>query len=247
MHAFGSKLGHKQQDIQLKTDYEGFAEVHLPCPCGESTDAYCKNYDGSGKCFSCNKFYPSSTKGLYVEPEIEEYIADTDVDDVVTMEYLSHFGVSKKTFEFFEAPTKVVNGVPVSIGFPYEIPDGTVYKIRTPDKKFAWSDKGVARHATLCGKQFFPRGSRDQIVIVEGEKDMVAAYEMLTASHQNAAVVSVANGASSAFSNVKAERDYLLTFGKIVLCLDNDKAGLEAMDKIVRSGIFDYNILFKAW
>jgi hypothetical protein len=61
-----------------------------------------------------------------------------------------------------------------------------------------------------------------------------------------AAVVSV-RGGSSAFRDVKAERDYLISFPKIVLCLDNDEVGLEGMNQIVKSGIFDYNILFRAW
>jgi DNA primase len=140
------------------------------------------------------------------------------------MEYMSHWHISKRTFEFYKTPTKVVNGVPVSVGFPYETPIGEGYKIRFLDKKEFKSTYPEMRKATLFGKQFFPKGSKDQVVITEGEKDALAAYEMLLGQ---AAVVSV-RGGSSAFRDIKAERDYLISFPRIVLALDNDEVGREA-------------------
>lgn len=224
----------------MSGEYEGFAKMHLPCPCGDSSDAYSVNSDGSGKCFSCDKFFRS---GERVEEVIEEYVADGDVDDVITMEYMSHWNISKRTFEFYESPTKIVNGVPVSVGFPYESPIGSTYKVRMLAEKKFFASGPEMRKPMLFGKQFFPKGSKDKIVITEGEKDALAAYEMLLGQ---AACVSV-RGGSSAFADVKSERDYLISFSKIILCLDNDEVGQEAMSKIVKSGIFDYNVLFKAW
>jgi twinkle protein len=32
-----------------------WVQTHLPCPCGQSSDAYSINDKGWGKCFSCGK------------------------------------------------------------------------------------------------------------------------------------------------------------------------------------------------
>lgn len=229
--------------------YDGFVTLHQPCPCGDSSNAYSINADNSGKCFSCNKFFRSkdSVGVSMAEDQLEEYTSDDHhEEDVVTMEYVSHWGISRKTFEFYGVYTKVVNGLPVSVGFPYDVNGDTTYKIRSypfHPKVFFASDGPLMRKATLFGKDKFARGSKDKVLITEGEKDALAAYEMLVGQ---AAVVS-ARGGSSALADVKAERDYLNSFPKIILALDNDKVGQEATKQIIRSGLFDYNKLFKAW
>jgi twinkle protein len=56
----------------------------------------------------------------------------------------------------------------------------------------------------------------------------MSAYEMLGSKWP---VVSIKNGAASAFENCQKSLDYLSKFDHVVLCFDNDKAGHEASEK----------------
>ena len=50
-----------------------FTGTHLPCPCGQSSDAYAVNGDGWGTCFSCSKRFPPEG-----EAPVEPAAAKTD-------------------------------------------------------------------------------------------------------------------------------------------------------------------------
>jgi twinkle protein len=126
------------------------------------------------------------------------------------------------------------HGEPISIGFFY--PNGKVKERSLLRKDFRWvgkSDNGP----TLFGQDLFPPASAKAITITEGEFDAAAAYQMLGGYP----VVSIP-ASGSARKDCAANFDYLNSFNKIVLCLDNDEVGKKAAAEI--AGLFDYNKVF---
>lgn len=198
-----------------------FAEVHQPCPCGSSSDAYCIREDKSGFCFSCNQDFQDGK--ISTEKHVD-----------VEFKYLSHRSISRRTFEFYGVQTKLADGKPVEVAFPYS--DDSV-KVRDLNVKENMRCIGGFQAAGLFGQRLFDPGSKESICIVEGEFDALAAYEML---RQKVAVVSIKSGAGSAARDL-SRRDiweYVNSFQKIYFCFDNDGPGKDATKAV--QGIFDF-------
>lgn len=213
-----------------------FVKIHVPCPCGSSSDAFCIREDESGYCFSCGKnFNNKGVKTDLADSEVEESFENVEIPGDITYNYVSDRGILRDTMEFYEVRTQLVNGVPFSRGYVY--PDGDV-QVKVLPKSFYW--KGP-RTSNLFGKDKFDPGSKKAVVVTEGADDALSAYQMLRGE---VAVVSVIS-ATSALKNVKEEREYLNSFDKIVLCLDSDKAGKEATRQITKAGLFDYDKLYR--
>lgn len=202
----------------------------LPCPCGRSSDAYALDYGGRGFCFSCGK---PGKENMEEEPQ---QILDSDI---VEYEFKKARGISKKTMEVYDIRTKVVNGEDISWGFQY--PDGA-WKSKTLAKvgkraKYEWSQ---TPSAGLFGADKFPAGSRESIVVTEGEFDAPSVYEALGGS---IAAVSI-QSSSSAVRDIEACRDYLNSFKRIILAFDKDEPGQAALKKVMSAGFFDFNKLY---
>lgn len=196
-----------------------FDKTHLPCPCGSSSDAYSENLDGSGKCFSCGKFFKSNRE-----------LMETDK---FTIEFVPWRGVTKDTMEKYKSITKVDHeGNPVEIGFFYK--EGT-YKVRSLSSK-SFRSSGDMRNAHLFGKEIFGPGSGASIIITEGEMDAMSAYQML-----GVPAVSV-RSASSALDDCKKEWEYLNSFTRIYIAFDADDPGREAVTKVC--SLFDNTKVF---
>jgi twinkle protein len=209
-----------------------FVAVHQPCPCGDSSDAFAVNEDGSGKCFSCGKFF-SKNKG---SNNLVEVSPPTYADVEFTIESVPHRGLYKGTLDFFNITSKVaVNTKEIlETAFPY--PNGS-YKCRTADKKFY--SIGPMKEPALFGMDRFDPAAFGAITITEGEYDAASVYQMMD---KETAVVSV-RSASSARTDVIKNWDYINSFNKIVLCLDNDEYGENAAREI--AALFDFNKVFK--
>lgn len=205
-----------------------WAGTHLPCPCGKSSDAYSLNEEGDGHCFSCDKHFFAK----------EKHIDETRY----SVEYVPWRGVTRETMEFYNTLTKVdgqANGKPVSIGFPYEVADAEepAYKVRMIDNKQFVSHGPMAK-ASCFGTERFHRNSAKAITITEGEMDAMSAFQMLGSKYP---VISV-RSSSSAKKDCAAIQDYLESFEKIYLCLDNDEMGEKAMKSIAT--LFDFNKVY---
>lgn len=148
------------------------------------------------------------------------------------MQFLPWRGVHQSTMEKYRIKTKVdADGVPIAVGFVY--PNGGI-KIRSlHEKQFVW--KGDSKGPPLFGMDLFPPASARAITITEGEVDAPSVYQMLG----NGFPVVGLRSASSAKRDCGECFDYLNSFDKIVLCLDNDKPGQEAARNI--AGLFDFN------
>jgi twinkle protein len=187
--------------------------THLPCPCGTSSDAYVEYPDG-GFCFSCGKVFKNKEETDY------ELIDDGSV----TFQTIDGWrGIKKATFEKFGVSFKINGaGVPVEVGYPYPTSTGNeAVKIRRLDEK-AFYSKGDMKSASLFGMDVFPAASADCITITEGENDALSAHQIL-----GSPAVSVRSSVT-AFDDCKANLEYLNSFKRIYLCLDNDTPGKAA-------------------
>lgn len=202
-------------------------ESKLPCPNCPSSDAYHIYDDGHGYCFSCSTYVPSPNKKKN--------------DLTYTYEYLPYRGLTQDTLKFFDIKTKIdADGKPVSVG--YRMPNGD-YKVRLLDKKeFYWQKNpdnvGTAKATKpgLFGRDKFVRGSHKYVTITEGYEDAASLYQVLQAP-----VVSV-HSASSAATDCAADYQWLNSFERVYLALDNDTPGRDATAAVAR--LFDNTKLF---
>lgn len=201
----------------------------LPCPSNDcnSSDAYQLYDDGHGYCYSCG--YLSEAKPVKIlqteRPDNGPY----------TFEYLSDRGLSKENMMKYRVSTKIdADGQPVSVGFVY--PNGGIKTRYLHAKEFSWS--GKTDGPCLFGQDIFPPSSSRSITITEGEYDAVSVYQMVA---NGEAVVSVRSG-STARKDCATEFDYLNSFSRIILCLDNDNIGKKAAKEI--ACLFDFNKVF---
>ncbi len=188
-------------------------EAHLPCPLCPSSDGYATYSDGHGYCFVCEGVYP-------------KVISLSDF----TYEYLSRRGITRETYAFYDAKTKIsADGEPISIGYSYC--NGS-YKIRNLKEKSFYS-QGEINKAGLYGKDKFSSGSSKRVIITEGEEDAHSYWQVLKFP-----TVSV-QSSSSAGRDCALDRAWLNAFDEIYLALDNDEPGRLACDEVAR--LFDYN------
>jgi twinkle protein len=192
-----------------------------PCTnpkCG-SSDAMEVYDDGHTFCFSCN---------TYTSPARGELPSRSH-----SLQVVPHRGLTEATERKYGILTEVTDdGDSVARHYPY--PWGG-WKVRTLAEKRFYS-RGDMKQDGLFGKDKFPPGPI--ITIVEGEEDAPAAYQMLYSKYP---VVSV-RSSSSAYKDCVADRDYLNSFGKIFLCLDNDETGRKATREIAQ--LFDFNKVY---
>jgi twinkle protein len=208
-----------------------FIKYHQPCPACGSSDALSINENGSGKCFSCQKFFPNLDSSLNLNQEnanMQETIKEVNAHGGVFAK-LTDRNISKETAEKYGV--KVVydtNGTLAQHIYPLYINNElTSNKIRyVRDKKFSFdiTPNGVG----LFGQQLFKGGGK-YLTITEGECDAMAAYELLGSKW---AVVSIVRGAASAVKDIKENLEYVESFDNVVICFDKDKHGQEAAKKV---------------
>lgn len=154
-----------------------------------------------------------------------------------TVSYMTHRGLSDATIRFYDIKTKFVENVPVEVAFPNRkkllirtlAQDGGKDKIRM---------EGETKTPGCFGVDKFERGSRDTITITTGDWDAPSIYE---ATRGKTAAIS-AGGDQQAKRNCIADRDFINSFNKIILCFDNDDSGQKAAKEV--ASLFDYNKLY---
>jgi twinkle protein len=193
-------------------------ERHVSCEACGSTDARCNYADGHGYCFSCHKYFPADRE---------------EVDVNITYEFIPNRGLTKSSLEFYGVRTKIINGKPHSIAFPYS--NGS-YKVRLLDKKDFYSEGEIGK-AGLFGRNKFPEGSHKYVTITEGELDAISLYQVT-----HSPVVSVQSSVVAA-RDCAIDRSYLNSFERIYLAFDGDAPGREAAKSVAR--LFDHNKLYQ--
>lgn len=209
---------------------------HQACPytdCG-SSDAFSYNTDGFGRCHSCERGYPSKDPMYSWAKERYPTVEKDNFDNLRSMmnnvpkslsqkTYKEMRGITAKTMEEFDVVTD-------DFTQEYTYPSGGKKVRMLQDKKFFTKDgfKGDE----LFGMNLFPAGSSKFVTITEGEVDALSAWQMLK-SNWTTPVVSLPSATPSKklWENC---REWLDSFEKIILSVDNDEAGNAVADRMSR-------------
>lgn len=203
---------------------------HLPCvrveECGSSDAVTYYAEDDHAFCFSCRHYYhpdeyPQPTqkgkkklekKELTKLPDASKAIEDRGIDETTAKLYgIRVFDDGRHAYPYYKKSKHVAT------------------QFREPKEKKFWFEN-FQEGMELFGQSAFPAGSAKQITIVEGAIDAASAYQLTGSRYPVVGVYS----AASAEKEVRANLEYLNSFGTIVLCLDNDKPGQEATERVAR-------------
>jgi twinkle protein len=203
-----------------------WTETHLPCEDCGSSDGLSINTDGWSTCFVCHE--RKQIDGDYTPKEriVTTTPLNSNVIDMLTHKQyrtLTDRRISRETCEKYKC---FLDGEDVIFG--YTSKDGVLCatKTRKPTKDFII--QGDWKTAGLYGQSLFSAGGK-YVTIVEGELDALAGYQLLGSKWP---VVSIRNGASGALKDCKAQYEWLSTFENIVICFDNDEAGIKASNQV---------------
>ena len=212
--------------------------THQPCPFTDcsSSDAFCYNTDKmTGHCKSCNKgwtrtnrkkydhfdwaddHYPLKDSRDFVPKAIEEELPVFD-DTVVRPQggnYVGCRGITATTMEFYNVKTYGEERQE----YPY--PSGGLKVRKFPKEFFA---KNGFRGQELFGMNLFPAGSSKMVTVTEGELDAMSAHQMLSDGRYTNPVVSLPSATPSGKLWERC-KNWLDSFDKIILSVDNDEAG----------------------
>lgn len=223
----------------------------VACPHCSSSDGYSVYEDEKGGynayCFVC---YASDPK---VDKETLEAIPvmknrHSNINNDLSVEEISAFdirGVAERKLrrdscEFYDMRVGYMSDGR-TIGhhyYPFHKDDAIVgYQERDIQRKNFFAHGYGKSDIQFQGQSKFPQGGRS-IIITEGFLDMVAVHQILVDKYgdkaKHMAVVSLPNGTGSALKVTQANYEYLSSFEKVVLMLDQDKPGKVAAEEIAR-------------
>lgn len=209
-----------------------------PClnpECG-SHDARQVYEDGTSYCFSCRKAFKPQEEG-------EEFVAhqqSTKAPDFfksrLTPEEIKAYptrgfkdrNVEKNVAEFFDVRVSYnADGEIDTHYYPYD--DGQAYKVRKLPKQFSWVNKSNG----LFGQSKF-NGAGKRLIITEGEIDALSMAQASMKKYGKIYPVVALSSAVMASKSLLESRDWIRSFGEVVLCLDNDDAGQKATEEAIR-------------
>ena len=197
----------------------------------DSTGNHLKLYENSedkGWCFKCKETISVAPLSGDVK---RNYSKRSDVNLSVIQSYPSvgvpNRKISKETCERYEVKTEVseLDGSPSAVYYPYHDHDGTVigYKKRTLPKEFSV----VGKIKGLFGQKQCKNNAR-LLIIVEGEHDVLAGWELLRARKKDWNIVSIPNGANengTLDAVVLKEIEWIAKHESVLLLLDMDEPG----------------------
>ena len=189
---------------------------HGPCDVCGSSDANAQYSDGHSFCFSCEAHTPSAGHAPKIIKQAPDLLPVGDFNALVkrkiTEATVKKFGYSVSQFK--DQTVQIAN---------YKR-NGQIIaqKVRFPSKDFLML--GNAKEAGLFGQHLFREGGKT-LTITEGEIDCLTVSQVM----QNKwPVVSIPQGAAGAARAVKREIDFVSSYEKVVIMMDNDEAGQKA-------------------
>lgn len=192
----------------------------------------------TGYCWSCDKYIKpeelggldKSKSALGDKVDISSYEKVEDINKYQTKP-LDSRGISLDAATKYGVKVGIdpINGEIDSHYYPY-ITNGKV----TGYKKRGLSDKsfhsiGDIKKSTLFGQHLCGNGGK-LLVIVEGEIDTLAAYDMFRLKGKKYRVVGLPTGANS--KAIKNNLEWVEKFDNVILALDQDEAGQKAVTSI---------------
>lgn len=202
---------------------------HEACDACKSSDAKAVYSDGGSYCFSCravgkgegsSAFSSTGPTKLKRKLELTGVVADIPDRRIpkdiaakygVTVEYDAQGKISKHIYPYYACDTDEVKGTKVRL-------------CHSKDFFATGSTEGVG----LFGQQVC-KGRGKYLTITEGEIDCMSVSQMLGGKYD---VVSLRSGASAAAKEVKEQLEWLEGYDNIIMCLDNDKAGKQAVEAV---------------
>lgn len=228
---------------------------HISCSKCGSSDGNALYADGSTYCWVCHTATGNERikdSGVYLtKHEVKEEMEEKQSKPVITEAQKAevkektsyHSGNYRKirdeTYKAFGVRHSAFESGELAEQYYPITQDGQLvgYKIRQLPKSFS----SIARTGAECelfGQFKFNKPGR-YVVITEGEIDALSAYQMLKDyNHRKGwdqfetAVVSPTTGAMS-IKQIAAQYKFLDKFEQIILCYDNDKAGEDAIEKLI--------------
>lgn len=198
---------------------------HASCPECPSSDALAVYDDGHAHCFSCNRTFQGYEEGeakiTAPEPASSDFVVDLDYQDIAAR------GISASVCRSHGYGIGVVNGQVVQVA-NYRNGTGEVVgqKVKAKGKKF--TVRGDLKSAGLWQQHRWESGGK-HLLITEGETDCLAWQSV---SGDRYAAVSIPNGAAGAEKAIRQNIEFVESFGRVVLCFDNDEAGRAAADAV---------------
>ncbi len=192
--------------------------AHIPCESCGSSDGNSIYDDGHTFCFVCRK-HQNNDK----ETVMTDLITDVNIvakgKRCLSAETCRRFGYGNSTYD----------GGTVEVA-PYHRNGRVVaQKLRDKDKNFRLI--GETRDLPFFGQHLWPSQGK-RVVVTEGELDAMSIYEIECKGKWGAwPVVSVPNGAAGASKTFKAELEWLSGFEKVIICFDQDAAGIKAANE----------------
>lgn len=204
-----------------------------PClntECG-SSDARQIYEDGTSFCFSCQSFFPKIASEEF-EIETPKYSSENKKLTIDEIKELPTRGfrernITKTVAEFFDVKVSYgENGEVDAHYYPYD--DNKAYKVRKLPKTFYWVHKSEG----LFGKSKF-NSSGKRLIITEGEIDALSVAQASYEKYKKIYPV-VALSSASMTKSLLENREWIRSFNEVVLCLDNDEAGLKATNEAIK-------------
>ena len=210
---------------------------NLPCPymsCG-SSDAFSYNSNGYGKCHSCDTNYPSRqkmfdwakdkypTSGKSGQAFTPKGVVPITPQDPSSGKHQEMRGIDESIMEEYGVLTYADRQ-------EYIYPSGGI-KVRTlPEKGFY--AKGGFKSDELFGMNLFTAGCSRSVTITEGELDAMSVFKMVQSKFTQPVVsLPSATPSKKLWENCA---DWLNSFEKIILSVDNDEAGNTLADNIAK-------------
>lgn len=154
---------------------------------------------------------------------------------------LNSRGISLKMVNKYEMRFIVVGKRITHHLYPYKNDHGDIvgYKERDVNtKQFSYHQMTDKQPVILFGMHLKPKGAK-KVMILEGELDVPSAEMLLDKYGKSTSFVSLISGADSAIKTFehKPNFEYVNSADEIIICMDNDKAGKKAQEKLSR--LFD--------
>jgi len=207
---------------------------HEGCPSCGSSDGLAI-YEDNKHCFVCNYHEASADyEGDFDIADKHEvrHAADRNLTPVPQQDQIAikDRGISANAVNKYKVTVNTNPESPVNHVYPYFDENGAhvANKVRRKgEKAFFWEgDVGAGR---LFGQQLFPANGK-AITVVEGECDALAGFQLTGSKYPCVSVKS----SSEAKKNCVDNFEYLNSFEKIVVCMDNDEPGQKAANQIAQ-------------
>lgn len=204
---------------------------HDECPkCGSRDNLAI--YEDHEICFTEGCGYLRQTNGEEMDQHPIRHFKDRDVTPLPQKDQsgIPNRSINQGTVAKYQVTVDQDENSGVDHVYPYFDEEGAhvANKIRRKgEKAFYW--EGDAERGVLFGQQVFKPGGK-AITIVEGECDALATFQLTGSRYPCVSVKS----ASAAKKDCVSSFEYLNSFDKIVVCMDNDEPGKRAATQIAQ-------------